>query len=132
MYVNKVCTSVLFCAEVVQVLCSVLRLCKCCVLCCAVFCVVLCAVFCAAYCVLCLCVCKLCADCFVCVCAYICVQVYVCMCVCMCVCVCAYRCVWYSVEVRLNSIRYPPHGYLCGYRVRIIKAKKNSTLIKLK
>ena len=52
------------------------------------------------------------------------VEVYADICMFDCVCVCAYMCVWCSVEVfELNPIP-PLYGYLCGYRVRIIKAKK--------
>ena len=75
--------------------------------------VVLCAVLCA-YCVH-IVFCSLCSVSGVCPdivvlysCAYICVQVYDCSIVFVCAYVCAYRCVWCSVEVVFNSIRYPP------------------------
>ena len=58
------------------------------------------------------------------VCVYVCVSVYVC--------VCAYVCVvfgWGCVQPQSDT---PLYGYLCGYRVRIIKAKKTQPLIKLK
>ena len=84
---------------------------------------------------------KLCANCVRIVCGYcfvcVCVHIYMCAGVWLYVCIllsvfCVRMCVWCSVEVRLNSIRYPPYGCLCGYRVRIIKAKKTQPLIKLK
>ena len=65
------------------------------------------------------------------------VHIYVCRCmisyVCiLCVCICAYVCVvfgWGSVQPQSDT----PHvGCLCGYMVRIIKAKKTQPLIKLK
>ena len=65
-------------------------------------------------------------------CAYICLQWYVLrivlfLYVCMCVCVWGIR----LRSVELNPIP-PLYGYLCGYMVRIIKAKKTQPLIKLK
>ena len=47
-------------------------------------------------------------------------------------CVCVRMCGRYSVEVFCNQSDTPLYGYLCGYRVRIIKAKKTQPLIKLK
>ena len=78
-------------------------------------------------------VCVLCADCFV----VVSVHIYVCRCMCVyCVSVyvyCVRMCVWYSVEVVFNHNPIPPlYGCLCGYMVRIIKAKKTQPLIKLK
>ena len=99
---------------------------------CAVLCAVLCSLVCAAYifvfvsvsvCVH--IVCGLCAYCCVCcLCAYICLHVYVRMCV-----SCAYvyvRTGAWGVRLRLPATQSDtPHvGCLCGYRVRIIKAKK--------
>ena len=84
--------------------CSVLRLC--CLFLCSVLCCVLCSLccsVCAAYC------CILCAYCVLCRCiiAYVCVQV----------CGVRLRFDWTQSDT-------PLYGYLCGYRVRIIKAKK--------
>ena len=116
--VNKVCTSVLFCAVLCVVLCAEVCLFLC-SLCCILY-----SVLCAAYCVLCLvCVRSVCVLCAFCV--YLCMYVRMCMCVCVCVYV---REDWLAN----NQSDTPLYGYLCGYRVRIIKAKKTQPLIKLK
>lgn len=112
---------------------SVLRLCKCSVFC-SLFCILF--VFVSVHdCVCAFCVhsvCVLCANCvrnirilyifYSCACAYLCrgICVYVCICVRMYVRMCG-RC---SVEVRRTQSDTPHVGILCGYRVRIIKAKK--------
>ena len=114
---------------------------KCVVLCwgCAsVLCAVLCVVLCAAYCRSLCCVCAYCVH-IVCICIvevlHICVFCILCRCmivvhgmqiyVCAIAYVCAYVCAW-GVRLRLCSTQSdtPLYGYLCGYRVRIIKAKK--------
>ena len=145
MCVHKVCTSVLFCAEVVR--CSVhdclflyLYSVLCCSLCCVLYlyslqvymfvCVCLCV------CILCcsvlrlFCVRILCCACVRILCLYCwgaaymllrCIIAYVCICVRMYV----RMCVRGSVEVVFNPNPIPPlYGYLCGYRVRIIKYSK--------
>ena len=60
--------------------------------------------------------------------AYICLQVYEDICVYLVSVFCVRMCVRYSVEVCRTQSDTPLYGYLCGYMVRIIKAKKNSTL----
>ena len=76
-------------------------------------------------------------------CSVCCIYVYfcsLCMCICLqvyyCVCVisCAFVCVCVGgIRLRCSVTNpIPPlYGYLCGYRVRIIKAKKTQPLIKL-
>ena len=140
-----------------QIVCAVFCALRLCVVFCALFCAevvqvfsVLCSVLCSLCCIyVCLCVCRLCADCVQIVylyclgAAYMCVlysmQVHDCcawyadICMCDCVHVCVRMCVW-GVRLRLFASQSdtPHSGCLCGYRVRIIKAKKTQPLIKLK
>ena len=110
----------------------------CCSLCLCVYlysvCVHIVCILCA-YCVHIVC-CILCANCCIfcslCLCIYMFAGVLLRMCV-SCAYVCAYVCAW-GVRLRCCATQSDtPHvGCLCGHRVRIIKAKKNSTLIKLK
>ena len=86
---------------------------------CAAYCVCLCtgvSGYCCIFCSVHIYVCR-------CIIAYVCI-LYLCS---VCVCVC-------GVRLRLQATQSDtPHvGCLCGYRVRIIKAKKTQPLIKLK
>ena len=113
----------------------------CTIIVCTAYCCILCSVLCVLFCVeVVLCSVCVCANCVRSVCGVLfclCVQVYMFagvllrMCVSVYVYVCAYVCVVFGWGLWTQSDT-PLYGYLCGYRVRIIKVQKNSTLIKLK
>lgn len=122
-----------FCVEVVRifVLCVFIFFCVVsCILCCIYVCLcyVLCVVCVRSVCVLCAGLCEYSYAAYMCI-VLFCAYIYVCLCVCRCVCICVRMYVRTGVGgIRLRSGELNPipplYGYLCGYRVRIIKYKK--------